>query len=381
MRGSQGKPLRSRSEGNRKNNNQRKRSSDRSEKEDRDDDQEETESDDKEKNDDQDGTKRPRKTRRPSSRTTPFTKSATTLSFTTTPNSASNTTTATTTTSSSPTNRNPGRTSTQITTLAMSVTTTPMQRLLTSTPTFAPHPENSSSNKVTITVLAVMAGLVFFIVILLALCLAWRKWCKSRPPTDVTPRDKSTYHMYSEIDHTTIILDEDTRGASNQRVTAANDRAVPSAPLYEDIPDTLVNENAYDILHQKEQVKSKDTYSVLDPRLVDFNDSRLNTYDVTSDIIGQSVSSEKTSGTFVPDLQIVSEATVPQVGQTSGHTSDNINFTTNNSVHTDPTDHCGQYFALEKVPDVTESQNNAVQEHPIDSGSDNYFKLEPLTMT
>lgn len=54
-----------------------------------------------------------------------------------------------------------------------------------------------------ITALGGVAGVVFLIVIILALYLAWRRWGHTRTPTDADPGDKA-YHRYSEIDHTTV---------------------------------------------------------------------------------------------------------------------------------------------------------------------------------
>ncbi|XP_060079393.1 serine-rich adhesin for platelets-like isoform X3 [Ylistrum balloti] len=311
----------------------------------------------------------------PSSRTTSVGKSSTTPSSTiTTVNPATSPTTITTNTARKRTNNSrSGRTTTQMTT-SVALTSSPIQPVETSAPTFAPTPANSVSNKVTITVLAAVTGIVFLIVIILALCLAWRKWCQTRPATDVTKRDKSTYHMYSEIDHTTMILDEEPRGPSNQRGTGGNGRALPSAPAYDDVPDTLVNENAYNMLHQKEFVESKNTYSVLDRRFVDLNDPQLNTYDVMSNIKEKAVNVENTSGSLEPGQK--------QSTATPGSILDNVNCNPNSSVPSG-TPHDGQYFVLEKLSNRSESVNDKEDEidHTDASGSDNYFKLEPHGMT
>lgn len=253
--------------------------------------------------------------------------------------------------------RDDSKGTTRRTTATLGQTTTTFGPITTSELTLTPSPQ--SSNTVTIAILAAVAGLVFIIIIILAFCLAWRKWCQRLPVTgEETGGDKSTYHMYSEIDRTTVILDEETRGASGYPAT----RAVPTAPSYDVILDNQINDKTYDKLHQKENVESKNTYSVIDIRQVDLNDPLLNTYDVMSNITGKPVS---VSGTLEPGPE-----ETPHVS--SNRNADN---NTNNSVTMETPDG-GQYFLLEKIPENTETAVKN-EDQALLTENDNYFKLEP----
>ncbi|XP_033746270.1 cell wall protein RTB1-like [Pecten maximus] len=360
MRDSQDERSRSRSKENDGGRKQRKRSSTPNK---------DSENTDNEK---ESGDKKPTKqpNTRPSSRkkTTPKSSSPPSSPTTTTIQSSASTTAAIKSA------RNNGRGSTtgrrMTTDVGLTMATTTIRPIQTSEPTLTPSSPNSS-NMAIITVLASVAGLVFFIIILLAFFLAWRRWCQSRPATEETHGNKSTYHMYSEIDHTTMVLDEEPRVPSNHPATDVNERAIPSAPPNEVIPDNPVNDITYDKLHQKELVESENTYSVLDPRLVDLNDPRLNTYDVMSNITGKSVNADDAAATLEQGRHVT-----PSVSPTP-ECNKEVDCNTNLDSETSGD---GQYFLLEKLPESTEPVVNFEgQELSNEVGSDNYFKLEPRT--